>query len=169
MRLPSKYLVQQVEYNESKTSVREVRSWAGEAFFAASRLESIRREAYSKISRIFCYVEEYGTWIAVSDLAVEEAKKVSAFVVEELRKLGLDHFAERYTVKAIQVYLAPEDAKELLHAAVSHLSADVEELKQKIAEAEREQNKAALRRLEREKSYREALLAALRNYLAQLG
>jgi hypothetical protein len=169
MRLPSKYLVQQVEYNESKTSVREVRSWAGDAARKASRLESIRREAYSKISRIFCYVEEYGTWIAVSDKAVEEAKKVSAFVVEELRKLGLDHFAERYTVKAIQVYLAPEDAKELLHAAVSHLSADVEELKQKIAEAEREQNKAALRRLEREKSYREALLAALRNYLAQLG
>ena len=169
MRLPSKYLVQQVEYDSGKTSVREVRFWAGEAAKKASRLESIRREAYAKISRVFCFVEEYGTWIAVSEEALEEAKKVSAFVIEELKRLGLDHFAERYVVKAVPVYLSPEDARELLSAAVRSLSKDAELLKEKIKEAEREQDKRALRRLEREKSYREALLTAFKAYLAQLG
>jgi hypothetical protein len=167
MRLPSKYLLQSVEYNASKTTVRELRIWAGEAARKAARLESIRREAYAKISRIFCFVEEYGTWVAVSDVALEEAKKVSAFVVEELKKLGLDH--ERYVVRAVPVYLAPEDARELLSAAMRSLSKDVEALVEKIKEAEREQNKRALKRLEKEKSYREALLAAFRSYLAQLG
>jgi hypothetical protein len=167
MRLPSKYLVQSVEYSASKTSVREVRFWAGEAAKKASRLESIRREVYAKVSRIFCFVEEFGTWIAVTEQAVEEAKKVSAFVVEELKKLGIDD-TSRYAVKIIQVYLQPEDARELLGAAVRSLSKDVEALAEKIKEAEREQDKRALRRLEKERSYREALLTALRNYLASL-
>ena len=168
MRLPSKYLVQSVEYNTSKTSVREVRFWAGEKAKIASRLESVRREAYAKISRIFAYVEEFGTWIALSDEAVEEAKKVSSFVVSELQKLGINN-TSRYVVKVIPIFLQPEDAKELLGAAVHSLSRDVEALAEKIKEAEREQNKRALRRLEKEKSYREALLVAFRSYLAQLG
>jgi len=169
MRLPSKYLLQSVEYNASKTTVRELRIWAGEAAKKAARLESIRREAYAKISRIFAYVEEFGTWVAVTDAALEEARKVSQFVVDELKKLNLDHFAERYVVKAVPVYITPEDARELLGAAVRSLSKDVEALSEKIKEAEREQNKRALKRLEKEKSYREALLVAFRSYLAQLG
>jgi hypothetical protein len=88
-------------------------------------------------------------------------------VLTELKKLGIDGTA-RYAVKAIPVYLAPEDARELLASAIRHLSQDIEALKEKIAEAEKEQSKTALRRLEKEKSYREALLAAFKNYLAQL-
>jgi len=169
MRLPSKYLVQSVEYDSGKTSVREVRFWAGKNAKIASRLESIRRMALARVSRVFAFVPEYGTWIAVTEQALAEAQRVSEFVVEELRKLGLDRYAERYTIRAIPIFLQPEDARELLGAAVRHLSADVETLKKRIEEAEREQDKRALRRLEQEKSYHEALLQAFRNYLAQLG
>jgi len=168
MRLPSKYLVQSVEYNASKTSVREVRLWDGENAKKASRLEGIRREAYNKVSRIFCHVEEYGTWIAVTEQALEEAKKVSDFVIAELKKLGIND-TSRYAVKAIPIFLSPEFAKDLLSAAVHSLSRDVEALSEKIKEAEKEQNKSALKRLEKEKSYREALLATFKTYLAQLG
>jgi GTPase SAR1 family protein len=170
MRLPSKYLVQSVEYNAGKVTIQEVRKWEGENAKLASRLETVRREAYTKISRVFAFVEEYGTWIAVTEQALEEAKKVSQFIVEELKKLGFDDTAlSRYVVKAIPVYLAPEDARSVLSAAVSHLSEDIDELKKKIGEAEKEQSKSALKRLEKEKSYREALLTAFKNYLAQLG
>jgi len=168
MRLPSRYLVQSVEYNAGKATVQEVRKWEGENAKKASRLEGIRREAYSKVSRIFCHVEEYGTWVAVSDAALEEAKKVSQFVVEELKKLGIND-TSRYVVKAIPIFLSPEDARDLLSAAIRSLSADVETLSEKIKEAEKEQNKNALKRLEKEKTYREALLTTFRSYLAQLG
>ncbi len=150
MRLPSKYLVQSVEYNASKTSVKEVRVWAGERAKIASRLESIRRMALTKVSRVFAFVEEYGTWIAVTDAALEETEKVSQFVVDELRKLGLDHFAERYVVKAVPVYLEPAEARELLAAAVRSLSRDVDALKGKIEAAEKEQKRRELRRLKAE-------------------
>jgi len=167
MHLPSKYLVQSVEYNASKTSVQEVRKWEGEATKLASRIETVRREAYTKISRIFAYTEEFGVWVAVSDAALEEAKNVSGFVVSELQKLGIND-TSRYVVKAVPVYLTPEDARELLGAAVRSLSADVEALSEKIKEAEKEKSKSALKRLEREKTYREALLTAFKNCLASL-
>ena len=165
MRLPSRYLVQSVEYNSSRTSFQEVRFWAGEKAKLASRLESIRRMALAKVSRVFAYVEEYGVWIAVTDKAVEEAKEVSAFVVSELQKLGLDHYAERYTVRAVPVYLEPGEAKELLAAAVKHLSKDAQALSEKIREAEREQEKREIRRLRAELDRVNALLS---QFLAEM-
>jgi pyruvate dehydrogenase complex dehydrogenase (E1) component len=169
MRLPSKYLVQSVEYNSSKTSFQEVRFWAGEKAKIASRLESIRRMALAKISRVFAFVEEYGVWVAVTDAALEEARKVSQFVVDELKKLNLDHFAERYTVRAVPVYLEPGEARELLAAAVRHLSADAETLKQKIAEAEREQEKREIRRLRAELERVNALLSQFLSEMRRRG
>jgi hypothetical protein len=168
MRLPSKYLVQRVENEREGDNVREVRRWEGEAAKLAARLQTIRWNAYSAMSRIFAYVEEYGVWIAVSEHAVEEARKVSARIREELAKLGLAPLAERYVVRAVPVYLEPDEARELLSAAVERLSSDVDELKQKIEEAEKEQKFKALKKLEREKEYREALLEAFRNCLASL-
>jgi hypothetical protein len=169
MRLPSRYLVQSVEYDASKTSVREVRFWAGEKARIASRLESIRRMALAKISRVFAFVEEYGVWVAVTEQALEEARKVSQFVVDELKKLNLDHFAERYIVRAVPVYLEPADAKELLAAAVKHLSADAETLKQKIKDAEKEQEKREIRRLRAELDRVNALLSQFLSEMRRRG
>ena len=168
MRLPSKYLVQRVENERVGDTVREVRRWEGETAKLAAALQTLRWSAYSAMSRVFAYVDEYGVWIAVSEHAVEEARKVSERVREELAKLGLAPLAERYVVRAVPVYLEPDDAGELLAAAVAHLSSDVDELKRKIEEAEKEKKFKALKKLEREKKYREALLEAFRNYLASL-
>jgi hypothetical protein len=168
MRLPSKYLVQRVENERVGDAVREVRRWEGETAKLATALQTLRWNAYSAMSRVFAYVDEYGVWIAVSEHAVEEARKVSERVRGELAKLGLAPLAERYIVRAVPVYLEPDDAKELLAAAVERLSGDVEELKQKIEDAEKEKRFKALKKLEREKKYREALLEAFRNYLASL-
>jgi len=160
MRLPSKYLLQEVEYNE-KT---EVRKWTGEKAEKASKLETIRRYAYSMISRIFCYVEEFGTWIAVTDEAVKEATKVSEYVVNELKKINIDS-TDRYIVKAVPIYLEPDNAKSLLESAVKHLSADVLELQKRIEEAEKEGSKVSLKRLENEITYKKALLESFKKYL----
>ena len=73
-----------------------------------------------------------------------------------------------YSVKAVTIYLEPEDAKELLDAAIRHLSEDVNELKRRIAEAGREQSKSALKRLSEDLSYKRALLESFRKFLSQL-
>ena len=169
MKLPSKYLVQHISVEEN----REVRAWEGLAAGVASRLEGIRRAAYEKISRVFAHVEEYGVWIAVSEEAVKEAVKVSEWVRGELGKLPIREVKNVdvdsiYSVKAIPVYLEPDNARELLNVAIRHLSEDVTELEKRIAEAEREQKKSALRRLQNDLVYRQNLLESFRRFLSQL-
>ena len=169
MRLPSKYLVQKVEVKEGE----EVRKWEGVAKEVASRLEGIRREAYDKISRVFAHVEDFGTWVAVTDEAVKEAQKLSEWIREELSKLPISQIKnisiERmYSVKAIPIYLEPESAKELLESAIKHLSADVEELENRIKEAEEQQKRSVVKRLEADLQYRKALLDTFRKYLSIL-
>jgi hypothetical protein len=172
MRLPSKYLVQKVEVQKVPEGLREVRKWEGEVAEVASRLETIRRNCYAKASRVFAYVEDFGTWIAVTNEAVDEAKKISEYVKAELSSLRLDQVKNislsAYAVEAIPVYLEPEDAKKLLNAAIQHLSADVEELEAKITEAEKEQKKEALRRLENNLKYKQELLNAFKRFLQTL-
>jgi hypothetical protein len=173
MRLPSKYLVQKVEVEKvSESFLREVRKWEGVTAEIASRLETIRRNCYAKASRIFAYVEDFGTWIAVTNEAVDEARKISEYVKAELSNLRLDQVKNitlsAYTVEAIPVYLEPEDAKKLLNAAIAHLSADVDELESKIAEAEKEQKKEALKRLESNLKYKQELLNAFKRFLQTL-
>jgi hypothetical protein len=139
MRLPSPYLVQ--EY-ESEGYV-EKRIWGDKVRRELKRrLEAIRRACYDKISRVFAAVEEYGVWIAVTDKAVREAERISRWVISRLSRLPLKEVKDvdlsRYTVKAIPVYLEPEHAREILELAERHLSADVEELRRRIEEAEKE-------------------------------
>ena len=166
MRLPSRYLVQQVEFEKG----REIRSWEGVAAEVASKLEGIRREAYDMINRAFAHVEDYGVWIAVTDEAVKEAEKVSEFVREKLKTLPLSQVKsvdidKLYSVKAIPIYMEPEDARELLKAAVKHLSDDVVELEAKIKGAELQKKRKYLTQLEKDLNYKRALLEAFRKYL----
>ena len=174
MRLPTKHLVMETSYERDNNGVlREVRKWDAKTAQIASRIEGIRRSAYERLSRVFCHVEEYGTWIAVTEDAVREAQEVSKYVIEELKKLEIDkikniNIEERYGVRVVPIYLEPEEAKNLLETAIAHLSKDVEELSKKIEEAKQSENKKYLRWLESEKRYREALLESFRKYLASL-
>jgi hypothetical protein len=174
MRLPTKHLLMQSEYERDGNGVlREVRRWDGKTAQIASRVEGIRRSAYERLSRVFCHVEEYGTWIAVTEDAVKEAQETSKYVIEELKKLGIDkikgiNVEVMYGIRVIPIYLDTEEAKNLLETAIAHLSRDVEELSRKIEEARQNENKKYLRRLESEKKYRVALLEAFRKYLASL-
>ena len=168
MRLPSRYLLQSVRFVAVAGGVEEVRRWEGERARLAKHLETVRRRAYAMASRVFAFVEEYGTWIAVSEEAVREAERISRYVQLELAKLGLAQYAERYRVRAVPVYLEPEEAEELLQAAIQHLSEDVEELEVKIEVAQRMRARSSLQRLEREKECREALLKAFKEYLASV-
>jgi hypothetical protein len=160
MRLPSKYAVQKVRY-EGNREIREFDEVAG-------KLETLRREAYAMVSRAFAYTEEYGTWIAVTEDAVEEARKVSEFVVKRLEELGLADRAGRYTVRAVPIYLEPEEAKRLLEAAVRGLSEDASVLEEKIREAQENQKRRMLARLQRDLEYRRRLLEAFKKFLAQI-
>jgi hypothetical protein len=168
MRLPSRYSAQKkVKYKKSESgAIAEERRVFDEG---ASHLESIRRNAYARIARVFAYAPEFGVWIAVTEEAVEEASRVSEYVKSSLRRLGLpEEFAARYDVRAIKVYLEPEDAKALLQAAVEHLSKDVEELEAKIEEAKKKQAQRTLRRLMASHESRKTLLEVLEKYLQQL-
>jgi len=159
MRLPSKYLVQRVENErEGDAIVREVRRWEGEAAKLATQLQTLRWNAYSAMTRVFCYVEEYGVWVAVTEEAVKETERVSEYVRKKLAELGLAPLADRYVVKAVPVYLEPEDAKDLLAAAVARLSADARELRERIEEAEAEKKEKEVKKLKRKLAQVEQLL-----------
>jgi len=168
MRLPSRYLLQTVEFITDADGVEEVRRWEGEAARLAARLETVRKRAYAMASRVFANVEEYGTWIAVSEAALAEAERISKYVRKELAKLGLAQYVDRYRVRAVPVYLEPEEAEELLCAAIEHLSEDVEELQQRIKEAWKARDSQTEQRLRRDKRYREALLASFKKYVASV-
>jgi hypothetical protein len=169
MRLPSRYADQKLSYEKEEDKatrtlvLKEIRRFGS----LSSTFETIRRNAYERISRIFAHVEEYGVWVAVSEEAVREAEELSNYVKSELRRLKLsDAFISRYEVRAVSVYLEPEEARRLIETAVRHLSADIEELDAKIKEAEKEQNKKALRRLEESRQYKRHLLEAFKRFLA---
>jgi hypothetical protein len=175
MRLPTKHLLMKTDYERvDKTgALREVRKWDTNIVQIASRVEGIRRDAYTRLSRVFCHVEEYGVWISVTEDGVKEAKEVSNFIISELKKLGIDkikniNIEERYGVRAIPIYLEPSEAKVLLETAIKHLSEDVDELERKIEKAKQNENRKYLRQLESERSYRVALLEAFKKYLSQL-
>ena len=162
MRLPSKYLLQEVEYQE-KT---EIRRFADDR---ASALETLRRRIYEQISRVFCAVEEYGVWVAVTPEAVKEAAELGGLVKDELKRLGFgEDIIRRYDIKAIKAYFESNEAKDLLEAAIKQLSADIAELEQKIAQAEAEAKKSAVRRLAQDAQYKRALLEAFKKALASL-
>jgi len=170
MRLPSKYLVQKIVREGSK----EIRSWEGVASEIASKLEGIRRACYDKLSRVFAFVEDFGVWVAVTEEGVEEARKVSEWVRSELSKLpiatiktGVD-VNKLYTVKAVPVYLEPDDAEELLKAAIRRMSQDVAELEARISEARQAENKRALWRLESDLEHRKRLLETFKKHLDAL-
>ncbi|MGC8988421.1 hypothetical protein, partial [Infirmifilum sp.] len=134
----------------------------------AAKLETIRRNAYAMVSRIFAHVEEYGAWIAVTEEAVRDAEVVTKYVREELAKAGLGQLAERYTVRALPIYLEPEEAKHLLESAAEHLERDIDELIERIKKAENEQTKSSLKRLQQDLEYRKKLLEAFRKYLQEV-
>jgi hypothetical protein len=176
MRLPSRYLIQDVEIvtSEKTNTTREVRKWDGLRNELAGKLERIRTDAEKLTRRVFCYVEEYGVWIAVTEEAVEEARRISKFVTDKLNEMmpKLSQIkninVSRYFVKAVPVYLESESARELLDTAIRKLSEDVEELAEKIKKAEDEKNKKALARLQQDYNYRRNLLESFKKFLESL-
>jgi hypothetical protein len=112
--------------------------------------------------------------VAVTDDAVERAREISKYVVdsleriEDLRKILGERYNEilrKYGVKAIEIYLKPEDAKEILKLAERKLLRNIEELRQRIADAERENNKRLVNKYMREEEFKKNLLDVLRKYM----
>jgi hypothetical protein len=177
MRLPSKYLVQQSKYVKTEAGgVAEQRVWEGLAQQVASRLEGIRRVAYDKIKQLssFAHVEEFERWIAVTDKAVKDAEELSKWVREELSKLPIKQLRpdvdidNLYAVKAIEVYLKPEDAKLLLDTAIAELEEAKQELEKRIQQAEQEKKRSVIKKLEQELESTKQVLEQFKKFLQQL-
>jgi hypothetical protein len=172
MSLPTRHLIGVTEYEHEQGRVMEVRRWEGELAKIASRIEGIRRSAYERISRMFVYSEAFNMWIAVSEDAVKLASVIGEWVREQLRSLGLDKIKrinlDYYGVRAVPIYLEPMDAKALLESAIAKLRDDISQIQARIQEAEAEEKKKALTKLESELSFRQALLEAFRKYLEQV-
>jgi DNA-binding transcriptional MerR regulator len=177
MRLPSKYLVQQSKYVKTETGgVAEQRVWEGLAQQVASRLEGIRRTAYDKIRQLgsFAHVKEFERWVAVTDKAVKDAEELSKWVREELSKLSIKQLRpdididKIYAVKAMPVYLEPEDAKLLLETAIAELEEAREELERRIQEAEMQRKKNTVKKLGQELEYTKQVLEQFKKFLQQL-
>jgi hypothetical protein len=169
MHLPSEYLIQELEREKGV----EKRKWPGERLELAERIRRIRAKAYERIERIFSYVESLGVWIAVTDEAVTEARSVMRMVRLELSELHIEEYKpnfdiDKYIVRAVPVYLEPEDAKRVLEAAMRKLSADAEELTRKIEEAEKARNERRVKELKRDYSRILRKLEEIKSYLRQI-
>ena len=138
-------------------------------------LKTLRNTVYEMIQRHFVFVDEYGVWLAVSEEAVKHAMRVTEYIRERLkeikdglRKLGKIVDIEYYEVTAYPVYLEVDEARRLLNAAYRKLLREVDKLQESINRAEMEKKREYLRKLERKKEYKEALLESLKQLLAQL-
>ncbi len=151
--LPSRYAAARTKYLIEEEEGRHVLVERRVFEELATVIETARREAYEELKRAFAAVPELGVWIAVTDAAVEEAKRVADFVakkiIEGAEKKKLDaeaakRVAARVRAEAWPVYLEPKNARELLEKAVAKLSEDVAELRERINEAEKESLKKTL-------------------------
>ena len=174
MRLPSKYLVQETTRQIDKNAKKIVEERRMEYELAKS-LDALRMRAYRTISRVFAFVEEFGVWIAVTEEGVKEAEKVNEAVqavLLELTRKGLRlneaTIKTRYNVKAIPVYLEPEDAKALISAAMAAMSADIDVLKEKIEEAKKNNERRKLAELLRELEKKNTLKKTFEAFLEYL-
>jgi hypothetical protein len=168
MHLPSADLVADDYTDESGNTIRRIKEWSGEGRKVAREIETMRRNIYRRIERLWCMVREFGVWVAVSEAGVREAERLSKEVREALRKVGLDQFAHRYFVKAIRVYLHPDDAKMLLDAAVDQLTLEVQELERRIKDAETARNRRLVGELIRKKEYVRALLDVFKKHVEDI-
>lgn len=133
----------------------------------ASKLESIRRSVYEEIGKGF--VSTSIGWVSVDENGVKNANIANQKIIDELTKViesGKVTFrdgrvilipeplivklrktiANRYYIKATKVLLYYDDAKEIIHEALTKLREGSETLQQKILEAEAEDKLASLRK-----------------------
>ena len=169
MHLPSEYLIQELEREKGV----ERRRWPGEKWEIARGISRIRAKAYERVQRIFSYVEDLGVWIAVTDEAVVEARHVMRDVRLALAELHIEEFKpdfdiDRYIVRAVPVYLEPEDARRVLEAAIRKLSADAEELARRVEEAERAKDKRRVKDLRRDYNVIMRKLEEIKSYLKRI-
>ena len=151
--LPSRYAAARTSYVIEEENGKHVLVERRVFEELASVIETARREAYDELKRAFAAVPELGVWIAVTDAAVEEARRVADFtakkIVEGAVKKKLDvnaakRIADRVRIEAWPIYLEPKNARELLVKAVAKLSEDREELRERIEKAEKEAVKKML-------------------------
>jgi len=170
MHLPSADLVAE-DYTDSDSGsgvVRRVKEWRGSHRDVAREIENMRRNVYRRIERIWCMVREFGVWVTVSEEGVKEAERLSKEVRERLQRLGLGQFAPRYFVRAVKVYLEPQDARMLLEAAVDQLRGEMEELGRRIDDAVKNQNRRMVKELMYKKEYVKALLYTFKKYIEDI-
>jgi hypothetical protein len=168
MHLPSPDILATDYTDNVGNVVRRVKEWSGLNRDKARIIENMRRNIYRRIERIWCMVREFGVWLTVSEEGVREAERLMREVRDTLRKIGLDQIAHRYFVKAIRIYLHPEDAKMLLDAAVSQLTAEIQELGRRIKDAEAARNRRLVRELLYKREYTKALLDIFKKYMEDI-
>jgi hypothetical protein len=168
MHLPSPDLVCDDYTDVDSGTVKRIKEWRGKNAQLAREIETLRRSIYRRLERLWCMVREFGVWIAVTEAGVREAERISKEVRERLHRLGLGSVANRYYVKAIKIYLEPQDAKMLLDAAVQQLSAEVQELGRRIKDAELSQNRRLVRELMYKKEYVKHLLMIFKSHIENI-
>ncbi len=168
MHLPSPDLIADDYTDTGDGVVRRVKEWRGDLRRVARVIENMRRGVYRKIERLWCLVREFGVWITVSEEGVREAERLMKEVRDTLQKIGLGDVAHRYYVKAVKMYLEPQDAKMILDAAVSQLSSEIRELERRIKDAVAAQNRRQVSELMRKKEYAAALMNIFKKYIESI-
>jgi hypothetical protein len=168
MHLPSADLIAEDYTEAAGGGVRRIKEWTGNARHLAREIETMRRNIYRRLERIWCMVREFGVWISVSETGVEEAERISREVRERLRRLGLGQYSPRYFVRAVKIYLEPQDARVLLDAAVEQLRGEVDELQRRIDDAIKNQNKRLAKELMHKKEYVRELLNMFKKYIEDI-
>ena len=115
-------------------------------------------------------VAEQRVWEGLAQPVASRLEGIRRTAYDKIKQLRPDIDIDKlYTVKAIEVYLKPEDAKLLLETAIAELEEQREELERKIQEAEQEKKRRSdSKRLERDLEYTKQVLEQFKKFLQQI-
>jgi len=156
------------------------------------KIENLRRNFYAQCDKLF----ETSTlgWVTVTEEGVKFANEwnerfksalvtfANTLIAQKLNSTSDPKLKELYLrlqnkliaranrriVKAIKIYIEPEDAKELLSDIVSRLNEEVEEFKRRIEEAEKKSEEKKIKWLMRELTLRELKLKMFKDVLSKI-
>jgi len=156
------------------------------------KIENLRRYFYSQCDKLF----ETSTlgWVTVSEEGIKFANEwnerfrsalvtfANTLIAQKVNQASDPKLKELYTrlqnkliarankriVKAVKVYIEPEDAKEILNEIVNKISDEIEEFKRRIEEAEKQKEEKKAKWLMRELTLKELKLKMFKDVLSKI-
>lgn len=183
--LPSKYIAM-VSSKSEKVDEKTYRIETIINGYLARKIENIRRMAYLQVGRYFANTSI--GWIAVNEKGIQVVNKLNDMVIDALKEIvekrqikirretyeipedlikRIQAMMSKYYVKPIRIMLKYDDAKFIIENVINQLKEGLEELREKVEKAKKEEKKALAKVYEYNSKYQEMLLQSFEEFYAK--